>query len=136
MPGNIRGKLKPNGPSERDYLKARKQILYESRICAYCHDAIDMALKPVCVQVDTSGFTVENAHEIPLVCGPGCDHRKKPNPWSGSADHIIPVEKLPAGSPLLTSKKNLASMHKICNQRKGSGGVVSKPSFVSSGDWF
>lgn len=136
MPGNLRRKLKPGGPTERDYLKARKQILYESRICTYCHDAIDLSLKPICVRVDTSGFTVERAHEIPLECEPSCGHPKKPNPWSGSADHIIPVEQLPAGSPLLTSKKNLQSMHKICNQRRGTGDVASKPTFVSSGDWF
>lgn len=136
MPGNIRRKLKHGGPTERDYLKARKQILYESRICAFCHDAIDATLKPICVKVDTSGFTVETAHEIPLVCGPGCDHQRKANPWSGSADHIIPVDKLPPGSPLLTSKKNLQSTHKVCNQRRGTGDFVSLPKFVSSGDWF
>lgn len=136
MPGNLRGKLKRGGPTERDYLRARRQILYESRICVYCHDAIDATLQPVCSKIDTSGYTVEKAHEIPLTCGPDCTHKKKPNPWAGSADHIIPVEKLPPGSPLLTSKKNLQSMHKVCNQRRGSGDLVPKPKYLSSGDWF
>lgn len=136
MPGNLRKKLKSGGPTERDYLKARRQVLYESRICAVCHDAIDLSLKPICSLVDTSAFTVENAHEIPLTCGADCDHRKKANPWSGSADHIIPVDQLPAGSPLLTSKKNLQATHKICNQRRGTGELVERPGYVSSGDWF
>lgn len=136
MPGNLRGKLKKGGPTERDYLRARRQVLHESRICAYCFDAIDQTLKPICAKVDTSGFTVERAHEIPLICGPDCDHKKKANPWSGSADHIVPVEKLPPGSPLLTSKKNLQSTHQVCNQRKSNGDVVKREKFVSSGDWF
>ena len=136
MPGNLRGKLRKNGPTERDYLKARRQIIYESQICAYCHDAIDLKLKPICIKVPTSAFTVENAHEIPQVCGPECKHPRKANPWSASADHIVPVDQLPAGSPLLTSKKNLQVMHKICNQRRGTGDLVERPRFVSSGDWF
>lgn len=136
MPGNLRRKLAKGGPTERDYLRARRQVIYESRICAYCHDAIDVSLKPICVKVNTSGFTVENAHEIPLVCGPECKHSRKANPWSASADHVVPVEKLPPGSPLLASTKNLVPMHKVCNQRKGAGEPVSRQRFVSSGDWF
>lgn len=136
MPGNLRRKLTRNGPSERDYLRARRQIIYESRICAYCHDAIDVSLKPICIKVATAGFTVENAHEIPQTCGPDCKHARKANPWSASADHIIPVDELPAGSPLLASKKNLRSFHLVCNQRRGTGEIVDRPKFVSSGDWF
>lgn len=136
MPGNLRRKLTKNGPTERDYLRARRQVIHESRICNYCHDAIDLTLKPICIKVATSSYTVENAHEIPTVCGPECKHPRKANPWSASADHVIPVDKLPAGSPLLASKKNLVPMHKICNQRKGAGELASKPRFVSSGDWF
>lgn len=136
MPGNLRKKLKRGGPTERQYLQAREQVIRESQICAGCHDAIDLTLKPICIRVNTSGFTVETAHDIPTRCGDDCDHQRKSNPWSASADHIIPVEKLPPGSPLLTSKKNLRSMHKVCNQRKGSGVAVDRPRFVSSGDWF
>lgn len=86
--------------------------------------------------MDTRGFTVENAHEIPLTCGPDCRHQKKANPWSASADHIVPVDKLPPGSPLLTSRKNLRSTHKVCNMRRGAGDGVVREKFVSSGDWF
>jgi len=57
MPGNVRGKLGKR--SERDYLKARRQVIRESQICALCYEAIDVGLKPVCVKVDTRGFTVE-----------------------------------------------------------------------------
>jgi hypothetical protein len=136
MPGNLRKKLKRGGPTERDYLLARKQIIWESRICAGCHEAIDLTLPPICVRVNTAGFTVENAHDIPARCEPDCKHPRKANPWSASADHVIPVEKLPPGSSLLTSKKNLVAMHKICNQRKGSGAAIDRPKFISSGDWF
>lgn len=136
MPGNLRRKITKNGPSERDYLRARQQVIRASQICAFCHDAIDLTLPPICGRVDTSGFTVETAQDIPAVCGPECGHPRKANPWSASADHIIPVDKLPPGSPLLASKKNLVPMHKICNQRKGAGKSVERPRFVSSGDWF
>lgn len=137
MPGNLRKKLVKNGPTEREYLRARRQIIRESQICAGCHEAIDLTLKPICAQVNTAGYTVENAHEIPTTCGPECrKHPRKANPWSASADHIIPVDKLPPGSPLLVSKKNLVAMHKVCNQRKGAGAGVDRPKFVSSGDWF
>lgn len=136
MPGNLRRKLKSNGPTERQYLRARRQVIRESQICAGCHEAIDLTLKPVCVKVKTAGYTVENAHEIPLTCGPACDHSRKANPWSASADHVIPVEKLPPGSPLLVSKKNLVSMHMVCNQRKSAGSGFVRPRFISSGDWF
>lgn len=135
MPGNIRSKLGP-GQREKDYLRARRRVLRESQVCAICFDAIDVKLRPVCALVDTRGFTVESAHEIPVTCGPGCDHKRKANPWGPSADHVVPVDQLPPGSPLLTSAKNLVSVHQVCNQRKSNG--VSKPveKFVSSGDWF
>lgn len=136
MPGNLRRKLKQGGPTERDYLRARKQVIFQSRICSICFDAIDVKLPPICSRVDTSGFTVETAHEIPVSCGAECAHPRKPNPWSASADHIIPVEKLPPGSPLLTSTKNLASCHLVCNQRKSAGDAAPRSRFVSSGDWF
>ena len=136
MPGNLRRKLVKGGPSERDYLRARQQVIRSSQICAGCFEAIDLTLKPVCVRVDTSGFTVETAHLVPLVCGDGCSHPRKANPWSASADHIIPVDQLPPGSPLLASRKNLQAMHKVCNQRKSSGDGQSRATFVSSGDWF
>lgn len=136
MPGNLRGKLRRGGPTERDYLRARRQIIRESQICAHCHDAIDLKLQPICARVDTSGFTVETAHEIPVVCGPDCAHPRKANPWSASADHIVPVEQLPAGSPLLTSKKNLRTLHLVCNQRKGNREAVARQRYQSSGDWF
>lgn len=135
MPGNVRKKLAA-GQREKQYLRARKQVLKESQICAICFDAIDVNLKPICCKVDTRGYTVEFAHEIPLTCGEDCRHQKKPNPFSGSADHIIPVDQLPAGSPLLTSKRNLRSTHLLCNQRKGAGDARSVGKFVSSGDWF
>lgn len=121
---------------ERDYLRARKQVIRESQICSICHDAIDVSLPAVCRFVDVRGYTVENAHEIPVKCGDDCRHQKKPNPFSPSADHIIPVDKLPAGSPLLTSKKNLASCHYVCNKSKGAGDSPTREKFVSSGDWF
>jgi hypothetical protein len=135
MPGNVRKKL-GYGQREKQYLRARRQVLSESQICAICFEAIDLTLKPICCKVDTRGFTVEFAHEIPTSCGDGCRHQKKPNPWSASADHIVPVEQLPAGSPLLTSKKNLRSTHLRCNQVKGAGDGPSREKFVSSGDWF
>ena len=136
MPGNLRKKLKGTGPSERDYLRARRQIIRESQICAACFEAIDLTLKPICSKVNTSGYTVETASEIPVTCGADCKHSRKANPWSASADHVIPVDQLPPGSPLLVSKKNLVSMHMVCNQRKSAGPIVDRPRFVSSGDWF
>ncbi len=135
MPGNVRKKL-GHRQGEKQYLRARRQVLRESQICAICFQAIDLSLKPVCSKVDTRGFSVEFAHDIPLTCGPDCRHQKKPNPFSGSADHIVPVEQLPVGSPLLTSKKNLRSTHLVCNQRKGAGQSPEREKFVSSGDWF
>lgn len=136
MPGNLRKKLRANGPSERQYLRARRQVIRESQICAGCFEAIDLTLKPVCVFVKTAGFTVETADEIPVTCGAECRHPRKANPWSASADHIVPVDQLPPGSPLLVSKSNLVSMHLVCNQRKSAGSGVDRPRFVSSGDWF
>ena len=135
MPQNIRSKLGP-GQKERDYLAARKRVIRESQICSICMEAIDISLKPVCVNVDVSGYTVETAHTIPPKCGDGCRHKRKPNPYSPSADHVIPVDRLPPGSPLLTSVKNLQVVHYVCNQRKGAGNVPVVEKFVSSGDWF
>lgn len=140
MPGNLRGKTgrRGTGRSERDYLRARRRVLRESAICAECGCAIDLTLKPICQYVSTDGFPVERAHEIPLECGPECcelKHGRKANPWSGSADHKIPVVELPPDSPMLTSVKNLRSTHLVCNQRKGdrkSPAVLVK----TSRDWF
>jgi hypothetical protein len=135
MPGNLRKKL--GRQRERDYLKMRQQVLSKSSICAICFDAIDLKLAPVCIRVDTRGFTVENAHDVPTTCGPECNHQKKANPFSASLDHIVPVDQLPIGSPLLTSSKNGQSVHLVCNQRKSNGKTpVDRPRFVSSGDWF
>lgn len=138
MPGNLRGKLKRGGPTERDYLRMRRQVLRQSSICAICFDAVDQTLAAICCKVDTKGFTVETAHQIPITCGPDCTHQKKANPWSASLDHIIPVDQLPPGSPLLTSRKNGQVAHLVCNQRKsnGDGKAAKRERFVSSGDWF
>lgn len=135
MPGNLRGKL-GHRQRETDYLRARKQVIHESRVCSICFDAIDIKLAPVCCKVDTRGFTVENAHEIPVTCGPDCNHRRKPNPFSASADHVVAVDQLPPGSPLLTSRRNLRPCHLVCNMRKGDGDTAPVSAFVSSGDWF
>ena len=135
MPGNLRKKLGPN-QREREYLRARKQVLRQSQICSICLDAIDLKLPLVCARVDTRGFTVENAHEIPTTCGPDCDHKKKPNPWSGSADHLVPVEQLRPGDPRLVSAKGLVASHLICNQRKSNGTAKPVAKYVTSGDWF
>jgi hypothetical protein len=111
-------------------------VLKECPLCYLCSQIIDPSLKPVCGLVDTRGYTVENAHEIPSTCGPDCRHKKKPNPFSGSADHVTPVSDLPAGSPLLVSTKGLRPVHLVCNQRKGAGQSPEREKFVSSGDWF
>lgn len=136
MPGNLRRRINKNGPSERDYLRIRKQVLRQSSICALCFEAIDGTLKPVCVNVSTRGFTVENAHEIPTTCGPDCQHKKKANPFSASLDHIVPVDQLPVGSPLLASIKNSQVAHLVCNQKKSNGTARPVTKYVSSGDWF
>jgi hypothetical protein len=137
LPGNLRRKLKHGGPTERDYLRMRRQVLRESSICAICFDAVDQTLVPICCKVDTRGYTVEDAHKIPTVCGPECKHQKKANPFSPSLDHIIPVDQLPPGSPLLTSRKNGQVAHLVCNQKKSNrDGVERREKFVSSGDWF
>lgn len=135
MPGNLRRKL--GNRRESDYLAMRRRLLRESAICKLCWDAIDTTLKPICSKIDTRGFGVDTAHQIPETCGPDCDHPKKANPWSGSIDHIIPVEKLPPGSPLLTSRQNGQVAHLVCNQRKGNrDGITGRAKYVSSGDWF
>lgn len=134
MPGNLRAKL--GNQREKDYLNARRRVIRESQICTICFEAIDLSLKPVCVEVDTRGYSAVDAHLIPVRCGPDCRHRRKPNPFSASADHIVPVDRLPAGSPLLTSSKNLRPVHLRCNQLKGAGDVELADRFVSSGDWF
>ncbi|AEK07663.1 hypothetical protein UPIE_97 [Mycobacterium phage UPIE] len=139
MPGNLRKRLNGKaGRTERDYLRARRRVLQQSQICSECAQAIDLQLKPVCQFVKTDLFTVETAHLIPLECGEGCreaKHARKPNPWSASADHKIPVAELPPDSPLLTSSKNLVACHLVCNQRKGNRKNV-KPRHKTSRDWF
>lgn len=139
MPGNLRKRLGGKaGRSEKEYLRARKRVLQQNPICVFCRNAIDMTLPTICQYVNTDGFPVERAHEIPVDCDADCrglKHARKANPWSKSADHKIPVAELPADSPLLTSVKNLQSCHLVCNQRKGagkSGPVVVK----TSRDWF
>lgn len=138
MPGNLRRKTTRPGRTERDYLRARKRVGRTSQICCVCSNAIDMTLKPICQFVKTDGYTVEDAHLIPLVCGDDCrelKHARKANPWSFSADHKIPVDELPPDSPMLTSVENLAACHLVCNQRKGNrGGVKAGPK--QSRDWF
>ncbi|WP_198938182.1 hypothetical protein [Mycobacterium sp. IS-836] len=86
--------------------------------------------------MDTSAYTVDTAHEIPTICGPDCDksHGRKPNPWSASADHKIPVDKLPPGSPLLTDPRNLEATHLRCNISRGAGNDKQQPR--TSKDWF
>ncbi|QXO14340.1 HNH endonuclease [Mycobacterium phage Chaser] len=138
MPGNLR-KKGGTGKTERDYLRARKRVLRQSQICAhpYCRKAIDLNLKPICQFVDTSRYTIETAHLIPLVCGPDCreqKHARKANPWSASANHKIPVSQLLPDSNMLASAKNLEPMHLKCNQSLGDGDV--KPRNKTSRDWF
>ncbi|OYN81749.1 hypothetical protein CG716_05185 [Mycolicibacterium sphagni] len=138
MPGNLR-KKGATGKTEADYLRARRRVLRESQICAYppCRKAIDLNLKPICQFVDTSLFTVETAHLIPLTCGDDCrklKHARKSNPWGPSANHKVPVSSLPPDSPLLASAKNLEPMHLKCNKDLGDGGVT--PRHKTSRDWF
>lgn len=137
MPGNLRRKTsKTAGRTERDYLRARRQLRNGSQICSVCRSAIDLTLKPICQYVKTSGYSVENAHEIPLTCGPNCKgHARKANPWSFSADHKIPVDMLQPDSPLLTSVRNLRPTHLRCNQSKGNR-TEAKPRNKTSRDWF
>ncbi|ALA48514.1 HNH endonuclease [Mycobacterium phage Lolly9] len=138
MPGNLR-KKSGAGKTERDYLRARRRVLRQSQICAYppCRKAIDLKLKPICQFVDTSLFTVETAHLIPLTCGDECreaKHARKANPYSASANHKIPVSQLPPDSDMLASAKNLEPMHLKCNQELGDGDI--KPRNKTSRDWF
>ncbi|AGT13100.1 hypothetical protein CROSSROADS_102 [Mycobacterium phage Crossroads] len=139
MPGNLR-KKGGTGKTERDYLRARKRVLRQSQICALpsCRKAIDLTLKPICQFVDTSKYTAETAHLIPLDCGPDCrelKHYRKSNPWGPSANHKISVASLPPDSPLLASAKNLEPMHLKCNQELGDG-KNAKPRHKVSRDWF
>lgn len=114
----------------------RKRVLRSTSVCAICSEIIDSKLRPICRRVDTAGFTVANAHEIPTICGPECDksHGRKPNPFSGSLDHVIPVSKLPPGSPLLTDPKNARACHLVCNISRGNRD--DKPQPRCSKDWF
>lgn len=138
MPGNLRksaGK-RGSGRTEADYLKARKRALRASQVCAGCHQAIDLTLKPICQYVNTDGYTVETAHMIPRTCGDECNgHARKANPWSASANHKIPVSKLQPDSKLLTDHRNLEPMHLKCNQTLGDR-VVVKARHKVSRDWF
>lgn len=142
MPGNLRSKTgsRGSGRTEADYLKARRTAIRRSQICSICRQAIDLKLKPICQFVKTDSFTVETAHTIPLTCGDYCKesgHQRKAHPWGPSADHKIPVDELPAGSPLLVSAKNLDACHLICNQRKGNRVVrESRARVKNSRDWF
>lgn len=138
MPGNLRKKA-GSGKTERDYLRARKRVLQQSQICSYppCRKAIDLKLKSICQYVDTSTYTVETAHLIPLTCSDECrelKHHRKANPWGPSANHKINVASLPPDSPLLASAKNLEPMHLKCNQELGDSGI--KPRHKVSRDWF
>lgn len=137
MPGNLRRKAggRHSGVTEKDYLRARRRVINASSICAHCGHAIDKKLKPICRRVDTSGYTVENAHTIPIICGLECDpsHGRKANPFSASADHRIPVDKLPPGSPLLTDPRNMEATHLRCNISRGAGN--GKPKYRTSKDW-
>lgn len=140
MPGNLRRKSngRGSGRTEASYLRARRRAIRESQICNECGQAVDLTLRPVCQYVDTKLYGIEAAHLIPLDCGPECrelKHARKANPWSASADHKIPVSQLPPDSPLLTSHKNLAVTHLVCNQSKGDR-KSAKPMPKTSRDWF
>lgn len=105
-------------------MKMREIVLRSSSICSLCGEVIDLSLKSICRLVPTEGYTVADAHLIPLYCGDECrrlKHQRKASPWSGSVDHVVPVSKLPPGSPLLTDPRNGAPAHLICNQRKQAG---------------
>lgn len=137
IPGNLRKKTggKHSGRTEADYIKARRRVINSSSICTLCSAALDRTLKAVCRRVDTSGYTVENAHEIPLTCGEDCDrsHGRKPNPWSPSADHVVPVSKLLPGDPRLTDPRFMVAVHLVCNIRRGNRD--EKPKSRTSKDW-
>lgn len=141
MPGNLR-KRGGTGRTERDYLRARRRVGRMSQICAHpeCRQAIDMTLKPICQFVDTSNVPIGEAHLVPLVCGPECrelKHARKANPWSFSANHKVPVNKLsPEEFPeMAASVQNLEPMHLRCNQALGDRDVPkAKPK--TSRDWF
>lgn len=141
MSGNVRKKAGENAAKiDRMYQKARQVAKRRSSICHLCRDAVDLKLKSVCQYVDTSGYSVEQARDIPLYCGdPDCKtkHSRKANPWSWSADHVIPVADLPPDSPLLTDPEALATSHLVCNQRKNKfGGDSPREKFRTSRDWF
>lgn len=80
------------GHSGRPYLRMRQRVLASSSICAGCGEAI--------------------ATNPPY---------RWPHPLSPSVDHIIPVSRLPADSPLLTDVANGRPMHLRCNQLRGDG---------------
>lgn len=141
MPGNLRRKTtgKSGGPTEKDYLKARRQVLRGSQICWRCGEAIDLTLKPICRNVDTTGLTVFDV--IPMYCGDGiepCGHPRKAHPFSASADHVHAVSELPPDSPLLTDPRNMKACHLDCNRRrqagKQDGGPVNRCKV--SKDWY
>lgn len=135
MAGNLRNKT-TKGVTENDYLRARKRVIRQSSVCAVCGEIIDKTLKPICRFVDTSGFSVADARDIPLVCGEGCTHQRKANPWSVSADHIVPVSELPVGSPLLADARNLRTTHLVCNVRRQAGSSAGVVRRVRSKDWY
>lgn len=138
MPGNLRKKSggKGSGRTEKDYLRARRQVLKDSQICFWCGEAIDLKLKPICRFVDTSLATVET--DVPQWCTEGgCDHPRKAHPFSGSADHWPePVSSLPPGSSLLTDPRNMVSTHLKCNRDRGAGTGEVHQMYKTSKDHF
>ncbi|KPG13731.1 hypothetical protein AN911_00335 [Mycobacteroides immunogenum] len=142
MSGNVRQKAGENAAKvDRLYQKARQRAKRKSQICVHCHEAVDLSLKSICRFVDTSGYSVERAREIPFYCGdPGCkgSHSRKPNPWSWSANHKIPVDQLPPDSPLLYDDSNIEAMHLRCNKQVNKYGAESprEKKFRTSRDWF
>lgn len=141
MAGNVRKKAGENAAKvDRLYQKARQTAKRRSQICVHCREAVDLGLKSICRYVDTSGYSVERAREIPLYCGdPDCKgkHSRKPNPWSFSANHKVSVDKLSADSPLLYDPDNLETTHLVCNKTINKfGGDSPREKFRTSRDWF
>lgn len=135
MPGNLRKKTSgKSGVTERDYLRARRQVIRASSICAICGEAIDKNAKPICRFVDTSDLSMFD--EIPRYCsadGSPCEHPRKAHPYSASADHIEQVSTLPPDSPLLVDPRNMQAVHLKCNQSRQSGAAGLNK---TSKDWY
>ena len=91
---------------------------------------MDKTLKSICSRLNTDGYTVENAHEIPLDCSPECRklrHHRKCNPWGPSADHFIPVSRLQPGDKRLVDPRALRLTHVVCNVKRQAGEKKSGP---------